>query len=284
MTQNFIYETLLTRLSGKALMLHHDYLSVLVSFLPGSDLSVDLPPLSLAANHPDFKNNQHTLRINNGTACILVHGILLQRYDWILSRLLNVSFYEIIQDQFQTALSNPNVKRITFELDSPGGEVCGCFDLADDIYQARGKKPIYAVVNEMAYSGAYAIASAADKVFTPRTGSVGSIGVISTYIDESRRDEKTGIKYTPIYAGNHMNDFSRHVALSPEQEKTLQIIISEQYNIFISTVARNRGITSPAIRQMGAALFFGQDAVSKGLADQLTSYVKALKTIEQSTS
>jgi len=162
--------------------------------------------------------------------------------------------------------------------------VCGCFDLADEIYNAHGKKPIYAIVDEMAYSGAYAIASASDKVFIPRTGVVGSIGVVSTHIDESRRDEKKGVKYTPIYAGKHMNDFSRHVALSAEEATTLQKIINEQYDIFVSTVARNRGTTSSAIRQMNAALFFGEEAVSKRLADHVTSYAQALQTIKQSTS
>lgn len=279
MTQDFIYEKLLTRLSGKALLIDRNYLSLVASLLPGSDLSVDLPPLSIAANFQDLKKKQQTLRINNGTACIPVRGMLFQHYDWLLSHFLDVSFYEIIQDQFQAALSNPNVKRITFEFDSPGGEVCGCFDLVDEIYNARGKKPIYSIVNEMAYSGAYAIASTSDKVFIPRTGCVGSIGVISTHIDESRREEKKGVKYTPIYAGKHMNDFSSHVALSAEQANTLQKIINEQYDIFISTVARNRGTTSSAIRQMNSALFFGEDAVSKGLVDQVMPYVQAIKNI-----
>jgi len=283
MNQNLIYEKLLTRLSGKALLIDHNYLSLVASFLPGSDLSVDLPPMSLATNLQDIKRSQQTLRIINGTACIPVRGMLFQHFDWLLSAVLDVSFYEIINDQFQAALSNPNVKRITFDCDSHGGEVCGCFDLADEIFKARGKKPIYAIVNEMAYSGAYAIASASDKVFLPRTASLGSIGVISTHLDESKRDEKRGIKYTTIYAGGRKNDFSRHAPLSSAAVDALQNIVKEQNEIFVSTVARNRGISPQAIRNMEAALFFGKNAVDVGLADRVTSYAQALKTIEQST-
>ncbi|TOL42864.1 serine peptidase, partial [Vibrio parahaemolyticus] len=67
---------------------------------------------------------------------------------------------------------------ICLDIDSPGGEVAGCFDLVDLIYELRGKKPIYAILSENAYSAAYAIASAADKIYVPRTGGVGSVGVI----------------------------------------------------------------------------------------------------------
>ena len=56
------------------------------------------------------------------------------------------------------------------DIDSPGGEVSGCFDLVDTIAAARGQKPIWSIVDDCACSAAYAIASAADRIILPRDG------------------------------------------------------------------------------------------------------------------
>jgi ClpP class serine protease len=76
----------------------------------------------------------------------------------------------------------------------PGGEVSGCFDLVDAIYAIRGKKPIWGILNEYAYSAGYAIASACDYVTVPRTGGVGSIGVITMHVDMSKAIDSAGLK------------------------------------------------------------------------------------------
>jgi hypothetical protein len=68
--------------------------------------------------------------------------------------------YDGIRQNFLTALEDPAVRAIVLDIDSPGGEVAGCFDLVDTIYAARGEKPIWAILDESAYSAAYAIASA----------------------------------------------------------------------------------------------------------------------------
>lgn len=76
------------------------------------------------------------------------------------------------------AIAADDVDAVVLDVDSPGGGAEGCFDLVDTIYAARGSKPIWAILSESAYSAAYALASAADRVIVPRTGGTGSIGVI----------------------------------------------------------------------------------------------------------
>jgi ClpP class serine protease len=75
--------------------------------------------------------------------------------------------YDGIRQAFLTAMEDPDISGICLDIDSPGGEVAGCFDLVDVIYGARGKKPIHAILTESAYSAAYAIASAADRISVP---------------------------------------------------------------------------------------------------------------------
>ena len=77
------------------------------------------------------------------------------------------------------------VRGIALEIDSFGGEVAGVFDLADAIRAARASKPVWALVAEHAFSAGYALASQADRIILPRTGAVGSIGVVVMHADLS---------------------------------------------------------------------------------------------------
>ncbi len=214
-----------------------------------------------------------------GVAVIQVHGVLTYRGDDIFSWLFGGITYDDIRAQFRSALSDPVVKAIIFDIDSPGGEAAGAFDLVDEIYQARGTKPIYAVANETAYSSAYAIASAADMIYVPRTGGMGSIGVIAMHVDQSTWDENTGVKYTPIFAGAHKNDFTPHEPLSAEAKAAGQAMVDEVYDIFVKTVARNRGMTPADVRSTEAALYQGKNAVDAGLADAVMPWDKAVTDI-----
>ena len=90
------------------------------------------------------------------------------------------------------------------------------FDLADRIRAASQIKPVWAVVNDMAFSAAYALASAASRVFVSRTGGVGSIGVIAMHVDQSKKDEQDGIRYTAVFAGERKNDLNPHAPISSE--------------------------------------------------------------------
>ena len=153
----------------------------------------------------------------------------------------------------------------------------GLFDLADFIYASRETKTIWACANDDAYSAAYAIASSAEKVFVTRTGGVGSIGVIATHIDQSSFDEKLGVKYTTIFAGDRKNDFTPHAELTNEASKLLQKEVDRLYGLFTSLVSRNRDMSERAVSNTEAGLFFGDDALSAGLADQIMTLPDALE-------
>jgi signal peptide peptidase SppA len=177
------------------------------------------------------------------------------------------------------AIDDPNVKSILLDIDSPGGEVSGLFDLADFIYESREVKPIYAIANDHAFSAAYAIASAASKIFVNRTSGVGSIGVIATHVDISEFDKKEGIKYTTIFAGDRKNDLSPHEPLSDDAIFDLQKEVDRLYGMFIATVARNRNISTAQIKATEAAIYFGADALSLGLADEVANFNRCLQII-----
>ena len=216
-------------------------------------------PQSLAARSGSTSGNARI-------AVVPVLGPMVKRGSF-LDSLFGFGNYEDVQARFDAAVADPSIDAILLEIDSPGGEAAGAFDLADKIYAARGSKPVWAIANDSAFSAAYAIGSAADKLFLTRTGGVGSIGVLAAHVDQSGYDEKQGVKVTTITAGARKNDFNAHEPLSEDAAGFLQAEVNRLYGLFVDTVARNRGMTPDAVRATEAGLFFGDDAVKAGLAD-----------------
>ncbi|AGJ98566.1 Minor capsid protein C, putative [Wolbachia endosymbiont of Drosophila simulans wNo] len=220
--------------------------------------------------HPTFKNIKHSIKNNvERTAIISIHGILTKK-PGVFDGFLGMTSYEKIHEEIESALGNKSIETILLDIDSPGGEVNGVFDLADFVYSARGKKRIIAIANDDAYSAAYAIASSAEKIFLTRTSGVGSIGVIASHIDQSKFDEKQGIKYTAIFAGSRKNDLNPHEPMTSESLESLQKEVDRLYEMFLQLIARNRGLSIEKIRSTEAGLYFGEKAVEIGLADGMT--------------
>ena len=180
--------------------------------------------------------------------------------------------YVAIRAAFDQALADSNVEAIIFRMNSPGGMASGCFDLTDHIYANRlssgGPKRVIAPIDDMAYSGGYAIAAACDEIWISRTGGVGSVGVVAYHCDQSAADAKAGLKVTPIYSGARKIDFNPHFPLSPEAQQSAQAESDDLYGIFIGAVAMYRGIDSDAVRGTQAATFMGAAAVTAGFADR----------------
>jgi signal peptide peptidase SppA len=199
----------------------------------------------------------------DGVAVVPIQGILLHGDACWWGEMS----YSAITDCLVMALADPEVRAIALHVDSPGGEVAGCFDLADTIFAMRGLKPIVAIVDENAYSAAYALASAADQIFVPKTGGVGSIGVITMNVDVTKALEQFGMKVTTIQFGSHKSDSYPTTPLSDEARALMQTDIDALGEMFVSLVARNRGITPEAVRSTQAGTFLGEASVTAGLAD-----------------
>ncbi|MCX3065199.1 S49 family peptidase [Wolbachia endosymbiont of Drosophila pseudotakahashii] len=222
-----------------------------------------------AEKHPTFKNIKHVIR--NSKKGIKVHGILTKNSE-AFDDILGMTPYEKIREEIEEALIDEEVETIILDIDSPGGEVNGLFDLSDFIYKARKLKKIIAMTNDDAYSAAYAIASSAEKVLVTRTSGVGSIGVIASHIDQSGFDEKQGIKYTTVFAGKRKNDLNPHEPITSESLESLQKEVDRLYEMFVQLIARDRNLFTERIKSTEAGLYFGERAIEIGLADGITTF------------
>lgn len=269
---------LAARLFGVPLAIHRPKLDVILSVLGArvglADLAapVGYTPAARALGPPSGK-----------VAVIPIHGTLVRRTSGIEAE-SGLASYTGIAAQLDAALASPEIAAILLDIDSPGGESGGVFDLADRIRAASEVKPIWAVANDMAFSAAYALASAAARVFVARTGGVGSIGVIAMHVDQSVKDAQDGVRYTAVFAGERKNDLNPHEPISNEAHAVLRAEVDRIYDLFVETVARHRGLDANAVRATEAGLFFGPDAVATGLADAVGSLDDALTQLTQSLS
>ena len=158
-----------------------------------------------------------------------------------------------------------------FDVDSPGGSVAGITELASEIYNSRGKKPTTAVVNSMACSAAYWLASAAKEVVCTPSGQAGSIGVYMIHQDVSEAYAKEGVKNTIIKAGKYKTEGNPYEPLSDEARAALLSNVEDYYGMFVRGVAQNRGTTQAAVRDgygQGRSLL-ATDAVKQNLVDRV---------------
>lgn len=205
----------------------------------------------------------------NGVLRVPVSGVLLNKFPFAFGSA--ATGYEYISQAIDRGLADSQVKGIALVIDSPGGMVAGNFDLADKIYAARDVKPIEAFLSEEAYSAAYSLASAASKITVARTGGAGSIGVVTSHVDYSKAMEAEGVKVTFIHAGRHKVDGNPYEPLSEDTQNRIQAEINGLYDIFVATVARNRGMDEKAVRATEALTYTASQSLSIGLADAIGS-------------
>ena len=223
--------------------------------------------------------------IVDGIAVIEIAGVLIHRGGWI-GQSSGQTSYEGIAAQIEAAASDPAVRGLALEIDSFGGEVAGVFDLADRIRAIRGAKPVWAFVAEHAFSAGYALASQADRILLPRTGALGSIGVVVLHADLSGQLDQDGVRVTLIHSGRHKVDGNPYQPLPEAVQGDIQREIDVLRFLFAETVAAGRAgrLSQDAALATEAATFRGADAVAAGLADEVTDLARGFAAFRQMLS
>lgn len=211
-------------------------------------------------------------QVKGRVAVLPVCGVIEQRYS-----ALSYFFGGCSTDETGLALdaflANPQIDAVVLDVDSPGGSIYGVGELADKIYQARGRKPIYAVANSMAASAAYWIGSAAGNFICTPGGEVGSIGVFAMHADYSGALEAQGIKVTIAKAGRYKAEFSPYAPLSSDARDYLQERVDGSYTDFVKAVAQGRGVSPAEVRGKfgGGRSLDAATALEAGMIDRIAT-------------
>lgn len=212
----------------------------------------------------------------NGFAIIPIHGTLINRFGQCYGY---VTGYNFIRAQHNAAMLDDDVKYIVHDHNSYGGEAAGCFELADDIFNSRGKKPIVAVVDSNAYSASFALASAADKIIVTPSSGVGSIGVVAMHVDMSKMLDRIGVAVTFIHSGDHKVDGNPYEALPPEVKAGIQKSVDKSRAKFVALVARNLGVAEKIVHNTEANTFRAEEALDLGLIHAIAVPSAAMQSI-----
>ena len=222
------------------------------------------PPEALRTQRGEYKAPGYDTV--EGVGVIDVFGVLAHR-GRLEADSSYVLGYQDIARRLDAALQDEAVHSVMMVFDTPGGEVSGAFDLAERIYQARGTKPITAVVSDMAASAGYLLASAADEIVVSPTGYVGSIGVVMRHVDISQALQKEGVRVTHIFAGQHKVDGTHFEPLPPDVRFKLQAEVDALRLEFAQAVGRYRGMGTDQLMRTEADVYRGSQAIQMGLAN-----------------
>lgn len=213
---------------------------------------------------------------NGGIAVLPFYGISAQRttlmQDVSGSGLMSIQRYT---QAFRAALADDSIGGILIDMDSPGGSVYGVMELANEIYQARSQKPIYAIADSLAASAAYWIASSASEFYVTPGGEVGSIGVFAAHQNLAKALEKEGIETTLVSAGRFKTEGNPFGPLSDEARAAMQSRVDAYYGAFTRGVAKNRGVDVGTVRDG-----MGQGRVLSASAAKAENMVDGVATFD----
>lgn len=222
-----------------------------------------------------LQNKEQGYEVINNTAIIPIEGVIAKRMNLFMEISGGVST-QLIERDIRNALEDSDIEKIILHIDSPGGTVDGTFELANFIFEQKGKKPLIVYTDGIMASAAYAIASASDAIYiSGDTTQVGSIGVVAAHEDYSKMEEKIGIKTTEIYSGRYKRIVSQYAPLSEDGRRTMQEEVDYLYSVFIDAVAKFRGTTSEDVLNRMSTdskrIFIGYQAINAGLVDGVST-------------
>tara|TARA_B110000211_G_scaffold41247_1_gene42760 strand:- start:1086 stop:2021 length:936 start_codon:yes stop_codon:yes gene_type:complete len=213
---------------------------------------------------------------------IPVHGILVPRRGTITDTCAEVMSYELLRSQLQKALNDESVLEIVLDINSGGGTAQAAFECAEFIYQARSVKPIRAIINFNAYSGAYLIAAACTEIIISDTAGVGSIGVYQKRLDMTKAYDAAGFKVHTFHRGATKVYFHPDVEMSDEERAHTEKNIELTYQKFVGAIVKYREMSTEQVIATEADTYDGQAAIDLKLADRLATPQDAINQIAKS--
>ena len=186
--------------------------------------------------------------------------------------------YEALRARFGEALTS-GACAVVLRIDSPGGLVSGLNQAVADMRRAARTEgvAVYAYVDELAASAAYALACVADEIAIPPSGIAGSVGVISTMCDVSRANEAAGVTFATIVSGARKADGHVNTPISAEAIEAEQARVDDLAAQFFRIVKESRGIDAEPLE---ANIYMGMYAVEVGLADIVMGWESLLASIQ----
>jgi signal peptide peptidase SppA len=223
-------------------------------------------------DHPNDEDRKPFV-YQDGVAVIPIHGTLLNRCNWSWGF---ITGYQYIRRMLNAALDDDDVETIVFDVDSPGGEAAGCFELAREIMASRRVKPSLSMVDSVAASGGIALGAAPTKIYAIPSARIGSIGVYRMHVSWEENLKKAGIKVTFATAGEHKTEGNAYQDLPNKVLQQWNEEVGKTWDDFIALVAEARGLSEDDVRATQAQVYRADEAMDKGLIDAVKTPTEAV--------
>jgi ClpP class serine protease len=220
----------------------------------------------------DDNSDYSSVTIDGQVAVMNIEGILVNKASY-LDAMCGFASTSGLREDFNALVANPKIKRIVMKFASPGGSVTGIQELAEDIYQARGQKEIVGFCDDMSCSASYWLMSACEQIVCEPSSEIANIG---TYIMLQKKGEQAnGSKVYIIQAGTKKTYGSPDLPVSEAELEYFQTQVNQVNERFLSSVARNRNVSTDEVRDLQGAFFAAQDS-PKWLYDYIGNFNMAL--------
>lgn len=188
-----------------------------------------------------------------------------------------------VRKRIRKAAKDNHVKAILLRINSPGGTVATSQEITDAVKAFRDAgKPVYVSMGDVAASGGYYVASAADKIFAQPGTLTGSIGVIMHLLNISELEKKVGAQAVVVKSGAFKDIGSMDRAMTPDEQKLLQSIIMDSYDQFVTAISIGRKMDKEAVKKLAdGRIYSGRQAKDVHLVDELGGYEEALADLQK---
>jgi protease-4 len=177
-----------------------------------------------------------------------------------------------VREELQKAEEDDDVKALIVRINSPGGTITAS-DLIYreiDTFKSRRKIPVVAVTMDVAASGGYYAALAADTIFALPTTVTGSIGVIMLTVNAQGLMEKIGVAPMAIKSGEMKDAGSPFRPLTAQERAVFQSVIDDMYGRFVALIVRSRKIPDERVRAFAdGRIYTAEQAKALGLVDEI---------------
>ncbi|EPY01389.1 S49 family peptidase [Magnetospirillum fulvum] len=221
------------------------------------------------------KDDGKAYRVQGGVAIIPVTGDLVHDLG-SLDPWCGMTGYDGIITKLDLAEADPAVQGALLYVDSPGGEVTQCAVCGDRIRDFQAAKPLRTVYADAGYSAACWLGSQGGRVYAPRTGGTGSIGVITLHADLSRAYDEAGITVTVLSAGAHKGDGHPYAPLPKAVASEIVAELESLRGYFAAAVAAGRDLDLDDVLATEARCLSADEALELGLIDEIMNPDDAL--------
>lgn len=250
--------------------------------LTAEEAAVQQMAAGLAPQKSGEEEAPRLLTTDGGLAVVAIKGPL-NNEEGFWNELFGMTGYPEIRDALLAAAGDASTKVIVLDIDSGGGAVSGVSDVAQLIRTVNDHiKPVIAYTDGTMASAAYWLGSSAGEVHAGRTAMVGSIGVIATHMERSAALKEAGIGVTVVRAGKYKALANSVEPLTKEGRAQIQQAVDASYQVFVEHVAAMRGVSyAVADEKMAQGQeFIGEQAVSAGLIDSVTSFDAVISQVK----